>query len=445
MANRASRRHKSRNQHPESNRFLGDVVWNFKDLYLVGMVLIVLLVLFLNFPFFSDSSGPRQSHGHHQHQPHARRGPLKRNRRQEIPSEDTRSGKNKPPRSDSHDLTPTDSAMVRSIYLLGERNSGTNFIEQTLFQAFPQYATSNHSRYPYSFQVPVLGYKHIWRPQHSLLTATELETFSTTVESNHGLLVLVVRRPCQWADAMRRTPWHLCPPPSSSTTTNNTRVNHSNDTTKEKVCNGHFYIGLQAKNQTRKMSNQEFFTLPWNDWKERNVSLLVNTTESSTIPPSFDNVFALRAYKLALLHQLVEWNAHQTSNNTTTAAVNRVVVLHLRDFEANPHRVIRELAQRFGLRVASTYYKHMGMMTRSPWDEEDGIMAWGGRPPIRKNKQHLALCLSPSESKLAHSLIDWDLERQFGFIPTMECQPCSMKSTGDMKAVRSSGKRRKMP
>ena len=48
----------------------------------------------------------------------------------------------------------TSTTNIRRIHHLGERNSGTNFMNQFLHKAFPQYR-------PFASEIPVLGYKHM--------------------------------------------------------------------------------------------------------------------------------------------------------------------------------------------------------------------------------------------------------------------------------------------
>lgn len=289
--------------------------------------------------------------------------------------------------------------------------------------------------HPFAKNIPIFRFKHMFRNQ--LLNVSELEELRANAITNRSssLFVLVVRSPCEWADAMKRKPWHLCPPPpttaaipTTTAATRTTSMTHDEKTTNVfSSCDGHdhtTYISLEASNTTKPMSNYEFFQMPWNDWIEKRSLKNQQQNEQEEIEAvgyHYDNVFALRSFKLQLMQQVLN----------ALSPRNRVMIISLRDFEANPHRVISEMSRRFGLTIASSYYSNdWAILQRGEYSSSAASAAtWGSplHPPSKE--QHHALCLTPSESALAHATIDWDLEQQFGFLPSMECQACSSQSS----------------
>lgn len=93
------------------------------------------------------------------------------------------------------------------IHLLGERNSGTNYIESILKTSLLEEKYGNFSlKYPFASGIPVLDFKHMWR--HDLLDSKELKIIE---ENQDSLWLLVVRSPCSWADGMYRNPGTCAP------------------------------------------------------------------------------------------------------------------------------------------------------------------------------------------------------------------------------------------
>lgn len=239
----------------------------------------------------------------------------------------------------------------KRICLLGERNSGTNYVEKVLRQAFsPRYfcSSNRNSKYPYaSGAVTTLRFKHMWR--HFLFNESEIEQISNM---DTILWIMVVRSPCDWADGMLRKPWHACPP------------------AKPARCPGP-YIGknIDAFNN---MSRSTFFQTPWRDWVESQISPRDFT---------YSNVFALRLHKLKLMQQLMMVREHNFK------------IVHLDPFENAPHKFVTQLSLQFGLNVSPTY--------TPVWQSE--------KIHIRP------LCLSEEEMHLAEHSIEWDVELEFGF------------------------------
>ena len=130
-----------------------------------------------------------------------------------------------------------------NIYVLGERNSGTNYAAATLRKAFkPPNEVEPALKHEYfSADIPVLKHKHMFR--HTLLNETELAEIANRTDI---LWILVVRSPCEWAEAMKRLPWHVCMP---------------NDITSE--CPGAKFVGFEHKEDMKKYTLSEFFNMEW--------------------------------------------------------------------------------------------------------------------------------------------------------------------------------------
>ncbi|KAL3800762.1 hypothetical protein ACHAW5_002476 [Stephanodiscus triporus] len=194
-----------------------------------------------------------------------------------------------------------------NIYLLGERNSGTNYAAGVLRDAFdPPNAVDGSSRVHeyFSSDVPVLRHKHMFR--HSLLSEIELREIRRRTDA---LWILVVRRPCDWAEAMKRAPWHLCMPRDISS-----------------ECPGAEFVGFEHFEQLRNYTLAEFFGMEWGDWPEstnfRNLSFV---SEEFT----YRNIFHLRRHKLKLMTQIVD------------AVPRNVKIVRLNELELSPEMFIK--------------------------------------------------------------------------------------------------------
>lgn len=269
-----------------------------------------------------------------------------------------------------------DDVTIKRIYLLGERNSGTNYLEKVLKQSyflnysdpidFPVEGRSELGRkmqarwkqkYPYAYGSPVFEFKHMFR--QSVLTESEVQSIKA---DENSLWILAIRSPCEWADAMYRKPWHLCPMDSTL------------------GCK-EAYVGMgDIGNQSR----VEFFQSPWNDHVEANLTPDNDYTMHA-------NVFDLRSFKLRLMAQVAG------------AVPRRVYVTHLNQVEKSPRAFIDALAKLYGL-------------TPSLWFPENS------QSPIR----HGPVCFDSDEYNVAQSSLDWDLEGFFGFSP-LDCHVCSLK------------------
>ena len=145
-----------------------------------------------------------------------------------------------------------------NIYVLGERNSGTNYASATLRKAFipPNKVSSSQTHEYFSADIPVLRHKHMFR--HTLLNETELTEIANRTDI---LWIFAVRSPCEWAEAMKRLPWHVCKPGNISS-----------------ECPGAKFIGFEHQIDMRKYTLAEFFRLEWGDWPEstnfRNMSFV---------------------------------------------------------------------------------------------------------------------------------------------------------------------------
>lgn len=264
----------------------------------------------------------------------------------------------------------------KMIFLLGERNSGTNYIEKTaLANAFyPRYSNSSNHRgkasYPFGgcspeahpLQAhscsPVFQFKHMFR--HTLLSDSELKLLR---ERDDILWVLAVRSPCDWADGMFRKPWHMCNPSDPPA-----------------AC-ARGYIGLN-KQVLKALDRQSFFAdMPW--WENEEAKF---ADEGGFVYPS---VFHLRAHKLKLMLQLIQ-----------AVGPHRVKLAHLKYVELSPETFVINMAKEFGLELKSR---------RAKLKPSDHI--------------HESNCLTEEEWRTAEAKIDWDLEGKFGFTP-LDCHTC---------------------
>lgn len=80
-----------------------------------------------------------------------------------------------------------------SIYILGERNSGTTFVSNTLAKAFDPPNTMGSNAEKFASNIPVLLHKHMFR--HDLLDKSELAEIKLRDDI---IWIMVVRSPCEW-------------------------------------------------------------------------------------------------------------------------------------------------------------------------------------------------------------------------------------------------------
>ena len=353
---------------------------------------------------------------------------------------------------------------VSRIYLLGERNSGTNYVEEALFRAFRSYSRWNSDTKidlnqkkkqnvqeflrqgrnlpgkrprvkrkklanPFSNDIPVFQSKHMFR--QTLLNETEYQTLvqyfrghsnnDNQPRSSRALFVLVVRSPCEWADAMRRKPWHLCPTqPFGAQQQNQGNNENMDEYTEDELCHGSPYIMMQAQPETQTMSLEDFARQPWKEWAIHNIHYLNHHKQQAPqndvvrphtpghYMPPFDHIFQLRTFKLQLMAQVIQ-AAQEAVTSFRHEMALPIVLIHLRDFEAAPHRTIMEVSERHGLTL-EPYYQPL-----SPTSHE----------------LHQYQCISPTMAEWIHGggskmVVNWTLEQEhFGFVPSQECQPCA--------------------
>ena len=119
--------------------------------------------------------------------------------------------------------------------------------------------------------------------RHSLMDEEEIAIISNRTDI---LWILAVRSPCEWAEAMKRKPWHVCYPQNISS-----------------ECPGANFIGFEHKAVLRNYSLSEFFEMEWGDWPEstnfRNLSFVGKEFR-------YRNVFQLRRHKLMLMKQIID-------------------------------------------------------------------------------------------------------------------------------------------
>ncbi len=268
---------------------------------------------------------------------------------------------------------------LSNIYLLGERNSGTTYVSDTLVKAFNTPNDLGSKAEYFGSGIPVLLHKHMFR--HDLLNAKELAEIK---DRDDILWVMVVRSPCDWAEAMMRKPYHFCPPkhpercgPGTSTLW----MNHN------------YIAGVNL--------HGFFTTVEWSDWAESTHFMRDEAVENgrtkkvdmySISKPSanytYPNVFALRRHKLKLMKQILD------------VAPHNVKFVRLNEFERGPGLFIDNTVKEFDLKVKANYTK-----------------------PDPSIYSHTTTCLTPDEWTAAQNEIDWKLEAEFGFSPH-DCRMC---------------------
>jgi len=266
------------------------------------------------------------------------------------------------------------------IYILGERNSGTTFVSNTLAEAFDPPNTMGSNLEKFSSDIPVLLHKHMFR--HDLLSSTEL----AEIRARDDILwVMVVRSTCDWAEAMFRKPYHLCPPNHPE------RCGPGSDPNNKIWLNQNSLVGV---------SLLEFFTkFEWNDWAE-SVPFYRDKVEKKDFANSavsiskvsanytYPDVFALRRHKLKIMKQIID------------TVPRNVKFVRLKELERSPELFIQSLVAEFNVAVKEGYES---------------------QPPSKV--AHPTVCLTPHEWDAVQNAVDWKLEAEFGFSPC-DCRMC---------------------
>ena len=267
-------------------------------------------------------------------------------------------------------VTPT------NIYLLGERNSGTTFVSNTLANGFEPPNTIGSDLEKFSSDVPVLLHKHMFR--HDLLNQDEIDE----IRGRDDILwIMVVRSPCDWAEGMFRKPYHFCSPKKPE------MCGPKSDPKKKIWLNQNHMLGIKLL---------EFFTtVEWSDWAESVPFLREGGEESGDISISkvcanytYPNVWALRRHKLSIMKQIID------------AVPRNVKFVRLKEFEKYPELLMQGIVNEFNMTVKENYE---------------------AQPPSQVS--HYTVCLTPEEWVAAQDQIDWNLEAEFGFSP-FDCRMC---------------------
>lgn len=278
-----------------------------------------------------------------------------------------------------------------SIYVLGERNSGTTFAANTLSAAFESPNIMGSKSEKFSVDIPILLHKHMFR--HDTLSTAELNEIKQRTDI---LWVMVIRSPCDWVEAMFRKPYHICPPKKLVREDGITPYcGPMSDPKKKLWLNQNFVTGI---------SFIEFLTMEWNDWAE-SVPFMrdVGKEEDAGVPPTGvemsiskvsmnytypSGVFGLRKHKLEIMKQILE------------IVPRNVKFVNLKEMERSPELLIQSLVREFHLHVKGGYVS---------------------QPPSRVT--HSTTCFTPSEWDVAQGSIDWHTEAEFGYSP-FECRMC---------------------
>eukprot|EP00040_Diaphanoeca_grandis_P026749 m.150240 g.150240 ORF g.150240 m.150240 type:complete len:433 (+) comp30715_c2_seq5:233-1531(+) len=269
-----------------------------------------------------------------------------------------------------------------NVYLLGERNSGTNFVASVVgrhvenisvnaLSSRPKFKVVSRFSPSYS-HIPVLGYKHMFRG--TLLNESELQTVRET-SKNGALWLLVVRNPCDWVDGMYRKPWHICNPTDKTSG----------------GCDPYPKGVGENKRATRNMTRLEFLKTSWVDWAQWFVQRMHNPEEYRTPTPdwssaTYSNIFKLRTFKLRLMLQIME------------AVPRNVKVVHLDHLELSTERFLYSINTEFNI-------------------SRTGSKASIAHPHKRE------MCLTDDEWQVAQAGLDWDVESKFGF-SRFDCHTC---------------------
>jgi hypothetical protein len=205
---------------------------------------------------------------------------------------------------------------------------------------------------------------------------------------------------------MENKPWHLCRPydgPCDPTGPNkNTFGNHSLADFLRQPLRDH---GEPLPGISHNDTNPHYLVSNNSSSTTTNSSSSTLRTNSSSSSIGNSNIYEggvlqIRAHKLRLMQQVRK-------------VAPFVKVIHFRDFEAAPNRVIIELEEEFGLQLSPLY-----------------------RNLNPSKKIHRQPCLTETDHAVLMETIDWDLEAQFSFSPS-ECRLCLGPAHRDKEPVPS--------
>ena len=187
-----------------------------------------------------------------------------------------------------------------NIVVLGERTSGVNYAAEILGNA------CSHSSL--NSTISTILHKHIFR--HDLLDHTELNDIAGRPDI---LWIMVVRSPCDWADALIRLQKRIC-------------LKQDLPVKQKNLCNG-----LNDNDDGSIASEEEYYRMPWSDWEDPNVSYPDDVIIASKPDQNskYNDIFHMRKQKLMIMKQIME------------LVPRHVKILRLSEFELNPHIFVK--------------------------------------------------------------------------------------------------------
>jgi hypothetical protein len=226
------------------------------------------------------------------------------------------------------------------VVVLGERESGVDVAVKVLSGAF---------------DVEISRHKYIAR--QSLLNDNELEAITSQTDV---LWVIVVRSPCEWAEAMLQLKRDVCQ--------------------KNNI--------LQNKRGSESCQwGEDSYDFEWDGWQDTNAGedMVATDIESSM---TYQNVFEMRRHNLLITQQIVE------------LVPRHVKIVRLGEFELNPNALIKDLEKEYQFKLRGVSHEAMVNTDSTP-----------------------SLCMGRAKWKEAQTLIDWEVEGYFGH-HALDCHLC---------------------
>ena len=328
---------------------------------------------------------------------------------------------------------PREPAAVRRVFILGERNSGTTMLaKQLIFALADGYSNANVGRRMYAIN-PFFGHKHMFkvRPRGAGAAAERaaLDEFDgagaaalrgACSPAGANLWLLLVRRPCDWAYAMYRKPYH--------------RGAHARA---RAPCGARGAVpGLPPRGEGEP-TFERFLSAPWVDCPPglRGLARAPNASAAAAAgadgggglgappPARYASVAALRAAKLRFMARLRETPGCRT------------VVVRMHELEADPEAFVLELAREVGRPVPARARARSRFARGSHLTRDRAARAAAARPQHRLRLRpsprivtgfpHREECLPAPRAAGGAFGADypWELERSFGLAPCDACPP----------------------
>lgn len=252
--------------------------------------------------------------------------------------------------------TNTTTSPPARIVVLGERASGVDQVVQVLRESIRNANVSRH--------------KHIHRD--SLLNNDEIQRVMAS-QSDDILWVIVVRSPCEWAEAMIQLQQRVC------------------------IENAMFQNRGDSQSSCDEGVLRDSYHYEWKDWRdvERGEEIITADNKRDGARIAHSTIFDMRRMNLLITQQIIRY-----------INPRHVKIVRTNEFVLNPKALVKDLNKEYNFETREGSYN-----TITP--SVDDVAP--------------SLCMSHTKWREAQSFIDWEIESYFGHHP-LDCHLCHDES-----------------